>query len=84
MGKMASQINSLTIVYSTVNLSADLRKHQSFAPLGFMQGIHWGPVNSPHKGPLTRKMFPFDDVIMITRILANGSVDFIESCAAIG
>ena len=23
-----------------------------------------GPVNSPHKGPVTRKMFPFDDVIM--------------------
>ena len=22
------------------------------------------PVNSPHKGPVTRKMFPFDDVIM--------------------
>ena len=25
-----------------------------------------GPVNSPHKGPVTRKMFPFDDVIMGT------------------
>ena len=24
-----------------------------------------GPVNSPHNGPVTRKMFPFDDVIMI-------------------
>ena len=23
-----------------------------------------GPVNSPHKGPVTRKMLPFDDVIM--------------------
>ena len=29
-----------------------------------MRGIHRGPVNSPHKGPVTRKMFPFDDVIM--------------------
>ena len=29
-----------------------------------MGGIHLGPVNSPHKGPVTRKMFPFDDVIM--------------------
>ena len=26
--------------------------------------IHWSPVNSPHKWPVTRKMFPFDDVIM--------------------
>ena len=29
-----------------------------------MRGIHRWPVNSPHKGPVTRKMFPFDDVIM--------------------
>ena len=29
-----------------------------------MRGIHRGPVNSPHKGPVMRKMFPFDDVIM--------------------
>ena len=29
-----------------------------------MRGIHRSPVNSPHKGPVTRKMFPFDDVIM--------------------
>ena len=25
-------------------------------------------VNSPHKGPVTRKMFPFDDVIMVAVI----------------
>ena len=29
-----------------------------------MHGIHRGPVNSPYKWPVTRKMFPFDDVIM--------------------
>ena len=29
-----------------------------------MRGIHRWPVNSPHKGPVTRKMFPFDYVIM--------------------
>ena len=29
-------------------------------------GIHWRPVNSPHKWPVTRKMFPFDDVIMLS------------------
>ena len=65
MSAMASQITSLTIVYSTVYSGADQRKHQSSASLAFVQGIHWGPVNSPHKGPVTRKMFPFDDVIMI-------------------
>ena len=31
---------------------------------GLVWGIHWGPVNSPHKWPITPKMFPFDDVIM--------------------
>ena len=41
------------------------RKHQSFVSLAFVRGIHRWPVNSPHKGPVTRKMFPFDDVIII-------------------
>ena len=63
MGAMTSQITSLTIVYSTVNSGADQRKNQSYASLAFVQGIHRWPVNSPHKGPVTRKMFPFDDVI---------------------
>ena len=35
---------------------------------GFVLGIHRWPVNSPHKGPVTRKMFPFDDMIMNLRI----------------
>ena len=41
------------------------RKHQSSASLAFVRGIHWWPVNSPHKWPVTRKMFPSDDVIMV-------------------
>ena len=63
MGVMTSQINSLTIVYSTVH-SGDQRNHQSPASLAFVRVIHRRPVNSPHKGPVTQKMFPFDDVIM--------------------
>ena len=58
MGAIASQITSLMIVYSTVYLCADQRKHQSSAPLAFVWGIHRWPVNSPHKGPVTRKMCP--------------------------
>ena len=68
MSAIASQITSLTIVYSTVYSDADKIKHQSSASLAFVRGIHRGPVNSPHKWPVTRKMFPFDDVIMICRI----------------
>ena len=57
MGAMASQITSLTIVYSTVYSGADQSQHQSSASLAFVWGIHWGPVNSPHKWPVTRKCF---------------------------
>ena len=64
MGTIASQITSLTIVYSTVYSDADQRKHQSSASLAFVQGIHRGPVNSTHQWPVTRKMLSFDDVIM--------------------
>ena len=65
MSAIASQITSLTIVYSTDYPGADQSKHQSSASLAFVWGIHRGPVNSPHKWPVTRKMFPFDDVIMM-------------------
>ena len=64
MGAIASQITSVTIVYSTVYSSADQRKHQCSASLAFVRGFHRWPVNSPHKWPVTLKMFPFDDVIM--------------------
>ena len=59
MEAIASQITSLTIVYSIVYSDADQRKHQSSASLAFVRGIHRGPVNSPHKWPVTQKMFPF-------------------------
>ena len=63
MGAMTSKITSLIIVYSTVYWGADQRKHQSSASLAFVCGIHRGPVNSPHKWPVTLKMFSFNDVI---------------------
>ena len=63
-GAIASEITSLMIVYSTVYPDADQRKHQSSASLAFVRGIHRWLVNSPHKWPVTRKMFPFDDVII--------------------
>ena len=65
MDAMASQITSLTIIYSTVYSGADQSKHQSSASLAFVWGIHREPVNSPQKWPVTRKMFPFDDVIRV-------------------
>ena len=64
MSAMGSQITSLTTVYSYGYSGADKRKLQSSVSLTFARGIHRWPVNSPHKGPVTRKMFPFDDVII--------------------
>ena len=64
MGAIASQITSLRIVYSTVYSGANQRKRQSSASLAFVRGIHWWPMNFPHKGPVTGKMFSFNDIIM--------------------
>ena len=69
MSAVASLITSVSIIYSTVCSGADQRKHQSSALLAFVREIHRLPVNSPLKGPVTRKMFPFDDVIMLGGLL---------------
>ena len=66
---MPSQITCVSIVCSTVGSGADQRKHQSFASLAFVWEIHRWPVNSPHKRPVTQKILPFDDVIMIQATL---------------
>ena len=63
MSAMASQITGILIIYSAVCLGADQRKHQSSTSLDFARVHRWA-VNSPHKGPVTRKMFSFDDAIM--------------------
>ena len=57
MGTMASQITSLTIVYSTIYSDADQRKHQSSASLAFVRGIHRWPVNSRTNGRYRGKCF---------------------------
>ena len=73
MSATASQFTTLTIVDSTIYLGTDQSKHQSSALLAFVRGIHWWPVNSLHKGPVMRKMFPFDGVIMN---ITHSVVDF--------
>ena len=71
MGAVASQTISLMIFYSSVYSGADQRKHQSSASLAFVRRIHRWPVNSPHKWPITWKMFAFDDVIILTSNLTE-------------
>ena len=75
MGAKASQIASLTIVYSTVYLGADQRKHESSASLTFVRGIHRWPVKFPHKWSVTRKMLPFHEVIMYLPALSQTMAD---------
>ena len=63
MTTMAYQPTNLMVVYSIVYSDADQWKHQNSASLAFFRGIHRWPVNLLHNGPVTRKTFPFDDVI---------------------
>ena len=74
MGTTTSQITSLTIVYSTVYSGSDQRKHQSSTSQAFVRGIHQWPVNSPHKGPVTRTMFPFDDIIIYELLILEEAI----------
>ena len=69
MSAIASHNTDVSTVYLTGCSGADQRKHQSSVSLAFMRGIHRWAVKSPHKGPITRKMFPSDDVIMGLRII---------------
>ena len=88
MSTMASQTTGVSIVYSFVCPGVH-KKYQSSTSLAFVRGIHRWPVNSPHKGPVTRKMLPFDDVIMTfeintfkTKITPTGDTGLMESMAA--
>ena len=66
MTTMASQITSLTVLYSTVYSDADQRKHQSSASLAFVWKIHQDPGEFPAQMASYADMFPFDDVIRVS------------------
>ena len=65
MSAIASQITGASIVYSIVCSGEDQRKHQTSASLALVLVLYRWPVNTSHKGPVKRKMLPFDDVIML-------------------
>ena len=55
MSAMASQITGVSVVCSTVcSINGNIK-----APRHWPLGIHCWPVDSPHKGPVTQKIFPF-------------------------
>ena len=81
MGVLASQITSLTIVYSNVYSGADQRKHQSSASLAFfVRGIPRRPVNSPHKWPVTGKCFHLMTSSWKTDFKIHSPMSWIKPC----
>ena len=73
---MMSVMTGVRIVYSTPCSGVNQRKPQSSASLTCVKGIHQWLGNSPREGPVTRKMFPFDDVV----ILVSSLMLFWTSC----
>ena len=67
MGAIASQITSLRIVYSTVYIRRRSKKTSKLRVTGLCVGNSPGTGEFPAQSPVTREMFPFDDVIMICR-----------------
>ena len=58
MSLMASDITSISTVCWTFSfILVHIKIHQSSATLAFVGGIHWWPVVSPYKGPVTRKYY---------------------------
>ena len=66
MSAIASQITGVSIVYSTV-VQAQIKRIKD-PRYWFVRVIHRLPVNSTHKGPVTQKIFPIDDVIMVCQM----------------
>ena len=86
MSPMASQITSLTSVYSTVYSGADQRKHQHSASLAFVRDTDEFPAQKASNA----EMFPFDDVTMtswqamglyVTESRKECSAQFISNCS---
>ena len=63
MDAMAPHITTVSIVSSTI-FQEQLKELSKLRVTGLVRGIHRWPVDSPHKGPVTRKKFPLDDGII--------------------
>ena len=71
---MMNTIKSLASrLFAQPFVQAQIKECQSSAPMAFVMGIHRWRVDSPRQGPVTLKMFPFDDVI-VKNLLGLGLV----------
>ena len=81
MGTIASQITSLTTVYSTVYSDADQWKHQTSASLAFVRGIHqWIPAQMASNAENVSIWWRHHDVRDIYCILSNNALDIMDVC----
>ena len=80
MTTIESQITSLTVVYHLFRPRS--KETSKLRVTGLCVGNSPGPVNSPYKGPVTRKMFPFDDVIMIS-VWIDSNCAFVSNCGTV-
>ena len=64
MSTIASNITDVSMAHSAVCSYGYQRTRQSAAPLAFVRWLHRWPMNSLHKGQVSRQMFPFNDIIM--------------------
>ena len=69
MSAMASKKSPTSRLFAQPFLQAQIKENiKALRHWLFVREIHRWPVDSPHKWPVTRKMFPFDDVIMDTEM----------------
>ena len=68
MGAIASQITIVTQSFIQTQIKENIKAPRHWLLCGEYTGR---PVNSPHKWPATRKMFPFDAVIMLINVCRN-------------
>ena len=64
MNAMASQITGVLIVLLKHLFRHRLKKISKLCVIGLCESFHRCPVNSPHKGTVTRKVFPFDGIMV--------------------
>ena len=69
MSAMASHITGVSMVYS--------KETSKLCVTGLLRGILQWPLNSPHKGPVMRKMFSFD-LCVLNKINENKTLHLIR------
>ena len=71
MSAMTSQITGVPIVFVKRLFRRRIKKSSTLRVTGLCEEIHRWSTDSPHKRPVTREMFSFDDVIIMSISIIN-------------